>query len=107
MGIIKAICLLIRAFLAPRLILAAENLALRQQVADVHVGQTADVFKSRLGCHGRPRFIYVKATRALLSWAMRATAGWLFPPPQASPMRDLFRDPSTNEGEEEQAAASP
>ncbi len=33
MGIIKAIYLLIRAFLLPRLMLAAENLALRQQVA--------------------------------------------------------------------------
>ena len=33
MGIIKAIYLLIRAFLISRLSLAAENLALRQQVA--------------------------------------------------------------------------
>ena len=33
MSIIKAIYLLIRAFLLPRLILAAENLTLRQQVA--------------------------------------------------------------------------
>ena len=33
MGIIKAIYFLIRAFLVPRLSLAAENLALRQQVA--------------------------------------------------------------------------
>jgi hypothetical protein len=33
MGIIKAISLLIRAFLTPRLSLAAENLALRQQLA--------------------------------------------------------------------------
>ena len=33
MGIIKVIYLLVRAFLLPRLILAAENLALRQQVA--------------------------------------------------------------------------
>lgn len=33
MAILKAIYLLIRAFLLPRLILAAENLALRQQVA--------------------------------------------------------------------------
>ncbi|MHC4400831.1 MAG: helix-turn-helix domain-containing protein [Planctomycetota bacterium] len=33
MGIIKAICLLIRALLVPRLRLAAENLALRQQIA--------------------------------------------------------------------------
>jgi len=32
-GIIKAIYLLIRAFLVPRLSLAVENLALRQQVA--------------------------------------------------------------------------
>jgi hypothetical protein len=32
-GIIKAIYLLIRAFLVPRLSLAAENLAVRQQVA--------------------------------------------------------------------------
>ena len=36
MGLIQSICLLLRAFLKPRLSLAAENLALRQQLATYH-----------------------------------------------------------------------
>ncbi len=62
MCIIKAIYLLIRAFLVPRLSLAAENLALRQQVA---------VYKQsvkRPKLRPRDRFFWVLLSRLWANW---------------------------------------
>ena len=62
MGIIRAIYLLIRAFLAPRLSLAAENLALRQQIA---------VYKQsmkRPKLRPRDRFFWVLLSRLWSNW---------------------------------------
>jgi hypothetical protein len=67
--------------------------ALDQGVADVQVGQTADVFKSRLACAAEPRYVYVKGTGRVMRWLVRKTARWFFPPPAPPPQRDLFRDP--------------
>jgi hypothetical protein len=66
--------------------------ALSTAPEDIYVGQTADVFKSRLGCHGRERYIYVACTTRLLQWTLRALAPMLFPPAPAAPERDLYRD---------------
>jgi hypothetical protein len=55
------------------------------------VGQTSDVFKSRLGCQAEPRFVYIKAGPWWLHLAMRATADWLFPPFSPPPKRDLLK----------------
>ncbi len=62
MAIIKAIYLLIRAFLLPRLILAAENLTLRQQVA---------VYKhtvKRPKLRARDRMFWVWLSRLWSNW---------------------------------------
>ncbi len=62
MAILKAIYLLIRAFLLPRLILAAENIALRQQVA---------VYKhtvKRPKLRNRDRVFWVWLSRLWSSW---------------------------------------
>jgi len=66
--------------------------ALKQNVTEISVGQTADVFKSRLGCHTAPRYLCIKVTVRFVFWAIRAVARWAFPPPSPSPPRDLFRD---------------
>jgi len=65
--------------------------ALRQNVRSIHVGQTADEFKSRMGCSLEPRFFYVKARDRLLQTLVRAASPYLFP--AAPPIRDrnLFR----------------
>jgi hypothetical protein len=62
MGIIKAIYLLIRAFLVSRLSLAAENLALRQQVAVYR--QSVKRPKLRL----RDRVFWVFLSRLWSNW---------------------------------------
>lgn len=66
--------------------------ALRQGVNEIQVGQTADVFKSRLGCQARARYIYAKGTRWYTAAPLRLAAGLVMPPPSPPPARDLFRD---------------
>ena len=62
MGLIQSICLLLRAFLSPRLSLAAENLALRQQLATYH--------------HSRPRPKLRKRDRLFWVVLSRLWPGW-------------------------------
>ena len=62
MGIIKVIYVLIRAFLTPRLMLAAENLALRQQVS---------VYK-----HSVKRRKLRPRDRAFWVWLSKFWCGW-------------------------------
>jgi hypothetical protein len=66
--------------------------ALRQKVQAIHVGQTANDFKSRMGCFLEPRCLYVKARLAALQPMLWAAGPHLFP--AASPIsgRNLFRE---------------
>jgi predicted N-acyltransferase len=71
--------------------------ALRTGAREIQVGQTADVFKSRLGCEGRPRYVYAKGTRWFSAQPLRWTHRLLMPPPPPPPARDLFREPEPAE----------
>ena len=66
--------------------------ALRQNVRSVHVGQTANDFKSRMGCFLESRWFYVKPRLSVLHPLLRAGSPHLFP--QAPPIaeRNLFRE---------------
>lgn len=66
--------------------------ALQQKVGSISVGQTANEFKSRVGCYLEPRFFYVKARDPLLQFLVRAGSIYLFPPAPAITERNLFRD---------------
>jgi predicted N-acyltransferase len=65
--------------------------ALRQNVRNIHVGQTADEFKSRMGCSLEPRFFYVKSRDRLLQSLLRAASPYLFPAAPPIRERNLFR----------------
>jgi hypothetical protein len=67
---------------------------------DIAVGQTADDFKSRLGCYQRPRFLFLKSRSRLFQMLIRAMATRVFPPPQPQPPRDLFKPNEDDEAEE-------
>jgi predicted N-acyltransferase len=66
--------------------------ALRQKVQSIHVGQTANDFKSRIGCFLEPRCFYVKARLPAVHSLLRLGRRHLFPvaPPIAE--RNLFRE---------------
>jgi hypothetical protein len=89
--------------------LMAEDLtyALGQGVRDIRVGQTADVFKSRLACDARPRLVYLKGAGRVMGWLVRRFARWFFPPPSPPPRRDLFREPRAADAAGDRCAALP
>lgn len=65
--------------------------AFRRGSERITVGQTADAFKTRLGCNGTPRYIYTRGTGPVLSWVLRRSAGFLFPPRPPLPANDVFK----------------
>ena len=67
------------------------DFALRTGVRSLHVGQTADEFKSRMGCYTRPRYFYVKVRDPLGTSLLRAARPWLFPPVPPALQRHLFK----------------
>jgi hypothetical protein len=71
--------------------------ALRLGAREIQMGQTADVFKSRMGCHGQPRYVYAKGTRWFTARPLRWTHALLMPPPSPAPVRDLYHEPGTHQ----------
>jgi len=65
--------------------------ALRAGARVVRFGQTADAFKTRVGCVGRPLHFYARAPGAVLSWVLRRFGGALFPPRPVLPPNDVFK----------------
>ena len=60
--------------------------AFRSGARSIHVGQTADGFKSLLGCSGNRRYIYGRGVGPTLSWILRQASSLLFPPrPELAP----------------------
>jgi predicted N-acyltransferase len=66
--------------------------ALRQKVRSIHVGQTANDFKSRLGCFLEPRCFYVKTRLSVLQPLLRAGRSRLFPAALPLPEHHVFRE---------------
>ncbi len=65
--------------------------AFRSGAEIIHVGQTADAFKTLLGCSGKPLSIYARGVGLILPWLLRKCAGWLFPPRTPLPAHDVFK----------------
>ncbi len=66
--------------------------ALRSGANHIAFGQTADCFKSRLGCVQENRRIFVKGATTWFHNLIRIFYDLIFPPFNAAPPRDLFRD---------------
>jgi predicted N-acyltransferase len=65
--------------------------AMEQSVDVIFVGQSADEFKSRIGCTPDPRFLYIRVTNRLLRWCfLKMKSSFLTPPTSAQP-RDVFK----------------
>jgi predicted N-acyltransferase len=73
------------------LVYQALDHAFRSGAGVVHVGQTADGFKSLLGCRGNRRYLYGRGVGPTFSWILRRACGLLFPPrPKLAP-HDVFK----------------
>ena len=75
--------------------------AMSQPVEEILVGQTADDFKSRLGCTSDPRYLFIKVTNGFIRWWFNRFQATFLTPPPAPSQRDVFRQ------EEPEVAAIP
>ena len=57
----------------------------------VHMGQTSDEFKARLGATPEPLWFAVRATNPLVHRGLRTFSKWIFPPVLKTPQRQVFR----------------
>jgi predicted N-acyltransferase len=67
------------------------DFGMRAGAKDIFVGQSADDFKSRVGCYHQPRYVYLKATSRPFHWLVRKLKSLVFPPAPLQPQRDLFK----------------
>ncbi len=73
------------------LMYAALDEALKQNVAEIHFGQTADTFKARLGSYQTPLYLYIKGKGFLLNWFVRKSFNMLFPKPPLVPSYNIYK----------------
>jgi hypothetical protein len=66
--------------------------ALSLDLSRIEVGQTADKFKSRMGCYREPLYFYVKGVGFLYNWAVKLLFKVLFPTPLFTPLNNIFRE---------------
>lgn len=67
------------------------DFALRRGVRSIHLGQTANEFKSRVGCYVDPRYFYVKARNPIGHRVLRWLHRYLFPALPEAPDRNVFK----------------
>jgi predicted N-acyltransferase len=69
--------------------------AFRAGAESLVFGQTADDFKTRLGCHQEQRFFYVASTGRVAALFLRAAGAFLLPEPPRRATHHVFRDPDS------------
>jgi predicted N-acyltransferase len=73
------------------LMFAGFDRALRSNVRKINVGQTATVFKSRMGCYSEARHVYVKGVGHLMSTLLYYGAKLLVIKKPSNPPSDIFK----------------
>jgi Acetyltransferase (GNAT) domain len=73
------------------LMYAGLDRALRKQVSTIHVGQSADAFKARIGCHSEPLYVLAKGLTPLLGPLVRFLGNLLVVQKPVIPASDIFR----------------
>jgi Acetyltransferase (GNAT) domain len=73
------------------LMYAGLDRALRKRVAKIQVGQTANAFKARIGCHSEPLYVFAKGRGPVMSRIVRYGANFLVAQKPAIPPPDIFK----------------
>jgi hypothetical protein len=89
------------------LVYAALDRALRKEVSRIHVGQTANAFKARIGCYAEPLYVFTKGLGPLMSRVVHYGAGLLVARQPAVPPFDIFKDDVVEPVEPRQLEESP
>jgi Acetyltransferase (GNAT) domain len=77
------------------LMYAEMDQAFRAGAETLVIGQTADDFKSRLGCRQEPRFFYVASVGLVANLILKSAGRLLLPEPPPQPNHHVFRDPDS------------
>jgi predicted N-acyltransferase len=73
------------------LMYAGFDRALRKRAAKIHFGQTATVFKARMGCHSEPRYVFVKGLGPLMSNVFHYGARFIVIQKPSNPPSNIFK----------------
>jgi predicted N-acyltransferase len=73
------------------LMFAGFDRALRTGLAKINVGQTATVFKSRMGCHSEQRYVFIKGVGPLMSRLFYYGANFLVIKKPSTPPSNIFK----------------
>jgi len=73
------------------LMYAGLDRALRKQVSTIHVGQSADAFKARIGCYSEPLYVLAKGLTPLMALVVRFAGNLLVVQRPVIPPSDIFR----------------
>ena len=76
------------------------DFGMRKGACKVYMGQSADDFKSRLGCVQHPLSIYVKLRNPAFNWLVHRFSKLVFPPYQVAQVRDLLKEDMEQETRE-------
>jgi hypothetical protein len=60
-------------------------------VSKIHVGQTADAFKARLGCYAEPLYAFAKGQGLVTSRLVRYGAGLVLAQTPVKTPHDIFK----------------
>jgi predicted N-acyltransferase len=71
---------------------AAIDRALQRRPSKIYVGQTANAFKAKLGCHSEPRYALVKGVGLLMSRVVKYGAPFLVVQKPANPPHKIFKE---------------
>ena len=69
--------------------------AFKAGAAEIHLGQTSDDFKSRLGTSQLPLHFYVRGSNSFLHLGLRRFGRWAFPPVASVRKHDVFKESSS------------
>jgi predicted N-acyltransferase len=75
------------------LMYAVLDAGMRTGLPHIHVGQTADAFKAKLGCRTQPRYVFARGVGWFMGGLFRY-GGRLFARIDPAPIFDIFRAPS-------------
>jgi hypothetical protein len=64
--------------------------AMDDSIKQIFLGQSADDFKSRLGCTSDPRYLLIKVTNRFLRWCFRRWQSSFLPPQPPRQERNVF-----------------
>ena len=73
------------------LMYAGFDRALRKRSAKIHFGQTATVFKARMGCQSEPRYVFVKGLGPLMSNVFHYGARFIVIQKPSNPPSNIFK----------------